>query len=108
MTRLQLSSPCGCRRTLGTRDQLHGRALPNTQAAPHPTGPCMAQPWDLAVFGSLISQKSNVFDLFGSFSGAFYLPVPCLKPKQMSLKYFLKFSVPKPYMNSVTSLFWGL
>lgn len=31
-TRLQLSSPCRCRRTLGTRDQLHGRAFPGTQA----------------------------------------------------------------------------
>lgn len=41
-------------------------------------------------------------------SGAFYLSVPCLKPKQMSFNYFLKISVSKPDLNSVTSLSWEL
>lgn len=37
-------------------------------AASHPTGPCMAPgKYGLAVFGSLLSQRSSVFDPFGVF-----------------------------------------
>lgn len=67
-------------------------------AASHPTGPCMAPAkyvtWLCLGASSPGGAVSLTYLEFAT--GAFYLSVPCLKPKQMSFNYSSNFLSPNP------------
>lgn len=97
MPGLQLSSPCGCRRTLGTRDQLHGRALPSTQGflqLPIQQGTSKIGPG--CVWEPHLPEEQCLWPIWSFLVGLFAYHCPAWSPSRWVLTIFKNDLSPNP------------